>query len=61
MKYPRIRTEGAIHSPDILNHFDDAAGPRPTASQTQAADAAAPAKKKREKLVGSNLDQSDLF
>jgi hypothetical protein len=30
MNYPSIRIEGAILSPDILDHLDDAAGQRPT-------------------------------
>ncbi|MHB8179445.1 protein of unknown function [Acidithiobacillus ferrivorans] len=29
MNYPSIRIEGAILSPDILDHLDDAAGQRP--------------------------------
>ena len=29
MIYPSIRIEGAILSPDILDHLDDAAGQRP--------------------------------
>jgi hypothetical protein len=30
MKYPSIRIEGAILSPDILDHLEDALGQRPT-------------------------------